>query len=358
MPRGTVLTPEVERLIGDVYIKHPELRAKTQRFYEEVYRRVHERINWAEPNWPGLSVVKKRLATLREKDRNRPAESTELDEEWSLCSLPKYPIPAEALPLIMSICEKCLCDLEMGGHHSEFWHLTVREALWIGRLCKVLEFYYSKQMARWADPSNAEQKAATIRFGALPENYREIKFEDIVLDWAYAIASAEEYSEIEGKSFEEGEFDVHLMANIFEYCGERQRDYIDNIAEWYGIDPNVFIDLTLSIADIEQTAVKAFIESRNLQLFQIPKAEIGKLSHEAREALDLDSAVPILGRNRDKIVIVPAKRDTDDELLGRLSKYSVDIKYAKEREMEVWGAWGIVAAIARNIIGKEDGGTE
>ncbi len=73
---------------------------------------------------------------------------------------------------------------------------------------------------------HAELEVELRRTEHLPENYRKIKFEDIVLDWSYAIASAEEFSEVEGEDFHETEFDVHMVANIFEYHGERFRDFI------------------------------------------------------------------------------------------------------------------------------------
>jgi hypothetical protein len=302
---------------------------------------------------PELSTLEKRVLAYR-------SETDPRDKPWSIFSLREYPISAEALPLVMSIWEKCL--LGMQSTLCESWYLTIREALWIAQLYKVIEFYYEKQMTFWKDHSNAEHEAAAIRFGDLPENYREIKFEDIVLDWAYAIATVEESSEIQDEDFYVTEREVHMVANVFEYYGERWADFIYNVAEVYGIDPNILPDSRLypnvSIVDIERVATNAFIESRNLQLFQIPKTEISKLSHEAQEALDLDSAVPILGRNRDKMVIVPAKRDADNELLSELSKYSVDIKYTKEEEMGAWRGWGVMALLVRNIIEKEEGGTK
>jgi len=100
----------------------------------------------------------------------------------------------------------------------------------------VLEFYYHEEMTRWSDSSNAEFEVELRRMENLPENYRKIKFGDIVLDGAYTIASAEEFSEVEGEDFHETEFDVHMVANIFEYHGERFRDFIYDMAEEYGID--------------------------------------------------------------------------------------------------------------------------
>jgi len=131
MPRGVVLTPEVEQIIAHIYIKHPELRSKPQKFYEEVHRQVHESIDWAEPDWPGLSTVKKRLVALREKERNRKPESKEIDKPWSIFSLREYAIPSEALPAILEMWVWMQDKLDM--------KLTIREARWIARLHTVTE---------------------------------------------------------------------------------------------------------------------------------------------------------------------------------------------------------------------------
>lgn len=81
----------------------------------------------------------------------RPPNPTELDEPWSLGALVKYPIPPEALPAVMEIYHDRL-------KYAESWEpdkpselgeillrkflgkpsvLTIRQALWIGRLCRI-----------------------------------------------------------------------------------------------------------------------------------------------------------------------------------------------------------------------------
>ena len=256
MPRGTVLTPEVERIIADLYIKRPELRAKTQRFYEEVYNQVHKKIDWAEPNWPGLSVVKKRIADLRDKDRSRTAESMGLDEHWSLDSLPEYPIHPEALPLVMRIYEKNLCEAAM----SE-WYLSIREALWVGRLYKILELYYHDQMAKWTNPDNAEWVGDLLCTGHLPENYQEVSFENIVLDWAYVMAGEEEYRELADDPSMMEDRGSYMIGNVFYYRDERRLDFINDLAEEYGISDDKFRELiSMPIEDVNQFFIRLQIE--------------------------------------------------------------------------------------------------
>lgn len=351
MPRGTRLTPRVERIIGDVYTKHPELRNRSQQFHEQVYKRVHDEIDWADDGWPGPSVVKKRLAVLRERDRNRPPESTELDEMWSLCCLPKHPILPEALPLVMSIWEKCVMELGLGGHHSELWCLTVREALWIARLHKVLEFYHRKQVAHWEDPINADRKEEAIQSGDLPENYLDIKFEDILRDWAYTVASAEEYSEIEGVPFNEGEFDVHMTSSVFEYCGFRRDYFVQSIAQLYGIAPDMLSDPALSIGDIELAALKAFVKSESIQLLYIPSHKMDEVLPKVRRAFD-DMAKIARGDSSVTIVTM-VNKDASYESSGDWQGYKVDVENADDIKM-----WREFAVIATRMIEKRYGGTK
>ena len=63
------------------------------------------------------------------KARNHPVSP--LDSPWSVGCLGKYDIPPEALPKVMFIYEKRLREAEQ--------HFTIREALWIARLHKIID---------------------------------------------------------------------------------------------------------------------------------------------------------------------------------------------------------------------------
>ena len=126
------LLKEVRQVITEVYLKHPNW--KTRKIHEEVVRQVQQRIQWAEPGWPGLSVVQKELAKIRKRDDTRPLESKKLDNPWTLGSLAEYEIPQESLPLVMSIYEK----LFRANKESEF---TIRRVLWMARLQTLFEMY-------------------------------------------------------------------------------------------------------------------------------------------------------------------------------------------------------------------------
>lgn len=61
--------------------------------------------------------------------RNHP--KSPLDEVWSVGCLAQYDIPPEVLPAVLQFYEKRLREEEQ--------HFTIREALWIGRLYKVID---------------------------------------------------------------------------------------------------------------------------------------------------------------------------------------------------------------------------
>lgn len=87
---------------------------------------------------------------------------------------------------------------------------------------------------------------------------KEIPLEDIVLDWAYTYANWEIYHETEEEPFNSSELDVDMMGDVYEYYGERRNDFIDQIAEDYGVDEDKYKKLkdpNLSIRDIEQIAL-------------------------------------------------------------------------------------------------------
>lgn len=179
MTRGVSITEGVEDIIADVYAKCPELRTKPKKFHEEVHRRVHQEISWAEPDWPGLSAVKKRLIVLRRNDQARSPESKELDTPWRLSSLSRHPIPSDALPAVMAAYQK---RLEEGPV------LSIREAVWMGRL------------------------------------YGAIEPKDLVYDWAFIYALSEQISEIiKRKPFDSALIDLQLMKNVYS-ARETQRD--------------------------------------------------------------------------------------------------------------------------------------
>lgn len=123
MAKGPVLPDEVKALITRVYLERPYLRAKEVR--HEVNDRLRERNPSISPDWPGLSIVQKVIAPLRKLPPD-PEESP-----WSLYTLSKYVIPADALPVVLEA-----YGLTIKWKLEE--PLTIREAKWVARLYRVL----------------------------------------------------------------------------------------------------------------------------------------------------------------------------------------------------------------------------
>jgi|GEM_PF-3252012 len=160
-----------------------------------------ERVDWRIPSYDNLVKI---ISSAR--NHHSP-----LDEPWSLSCLAKkeYPIPSEALPTVMEVYRKRLAENDV---------LTIREALWIGRLYGVIE----------------------------PK--------DLVYDWAFRYAIHEIISEESEKPFKSRELDLEMIRNPHA-ARETQREIaIWNIATEYGADPVKLKDLNLSIEETEEIA--------------------------------------------------------------------------------------------------------
>lgn len=245
MAKGAYLTPQVKNMVAEIYRRRPGSGPTKVR--EELLKRMKD--NGLDKifgnDWPSVATVSKLLAEYRQRDEERTPESKELQKSWSIGSLAKYPIPPEALPLVISSYEKCLLEAV-----SDEWKLSIREALWIGRLYNILEIYHSRHII----PSpNAKEEALLLETGYRPKGYQSIKLEDLILDWAYAYASWEELREVEGDLlFDSDELDGHLMHSIFSYYGERRRDFIDDMTEKYDIDDKKYRELqTMPMEEIQ-----------------------------------------------------------------------------------------------------------
>ena len=133
----------VEAGMAAVYRKHPKWRAREVR--QEIDHILHASCPELPRGWPGLSAVQKVLATIR-----RPLPPDPLDKPWSTATLDSYPIPPEALSVVLMVWKSCI---EKGQG------FTIREAKWTARLSAVGQdtklgqdierlFFYASRHAR------------------------------------------------------------------------------------------------------------------------------------------------------------------------------------------------------------------
>lgn len=87
---------------------------------------------------------------IREISKARNHPTSPLDEPWSLGCLAGYDMPPDALPRVMTIYEGCL--------REEKQHFTIRQALWIARLHKIIDdpivlrrFAFGYALREWID---------------------------------------------------------------------------------------------------------------------------------------------------------------------------------------------------------------
>ena len=137
MPKGPIVTPEVESLIASIYRKHPKWKAP--RIRNEVESILHKEDHSLPKGWPSLSKIQKLLATIR---KNLDKDSPE-DEPWSIFTLDDYPIPPELLPRVLEeyMVRKSTLEMPTGngpvGELLDDLDFSIRQAKWFVRLSAV-----------------------------------------------------------------------------------------------------------------------------------------------------------------------------------------------------------------------------
>jgi hypothetical protein len=222
--RPTKLTPEVRAIISHIHRRHLDwgvriIEEKIPQFSESIIKR-----KLCANEVPGRTVISKYLRILAPKIDE--IEKSGIDARWEPNTLAKYPIPSDAIPYVLSSDERCWHEAIT---HEDKYHrwveenfLTVREALWISRLYKVLEFSLSKYLLRLKDP---KEGPLLLSMDMPPEGYQNITVKDIILDWAYTFAQEEKCREIDGDDDNiYRERAGHIIVAPFEVYGERQEE--------------------------------------------------------------------------------------------------------------------------------------
>jgi len=129
MAKGAYLPGEIKGMIHRIYVDNRQIRPSEARkkLLAEMEHRLSENVRaYLGENYPAVSTVSKELKELRRIDEARSPESKGLDQPWSISVLTEYPIPAEALPIVLHL---WVWKRETLGHD-----FTVREAQWASRL--------------------------------------------------------------------------------------------------------------------------------------------------------------------------------------------------------------------------------
>ena len=133
MAKGPILTDEVKRLIAELNDEHPEWMAKEVK--KEIQARLRQLGHQTKPDWPGITAVQIELKKIRAEREKGPLP---IDGPWSIGRLAEDNIPAGAVSKVLEI-------QSIRANHEP---LTIREAVWIGRLHTVTDEIM--ELAVWA----------------------------------------------------------------------------------------------------------------------------------------------------------------------------------------------------------------
>lgn len=198
---ATNLNPELVEFVRAKALMFPSVPRETLATTLRYEIEAEERADWRVPSHDNLV---KMISNARNHD-------SPLDKQWSLSCLSKkdYYIPSEAKPTVVAAYRKRLAEKEI---------LTIREALWMGRL------------------------------------YGIVESKDSVYDWAFLYAISEMISEANGSPFNSKKLDLEMIKNP-DYASETQKEIaIWKIAQKYGADPVKLKNLNLSIEESEEIA--------------------------------------------------------------------------------------------------------
>ncbi|MDP2932174.1 MAG: hypothetical protein Q8O05_06755 [Chloroflexota bacterium] len=144
MAQGALITLEIKELIAQIHLAHPDYGPTGLR--RELLERMKEiglDQNFG-PDWPGVSAVGKVLANIRANLARRSPETKGIDALWSIGSLAQYPIPPEALLMVLRVSvEPTDIPVRVANWRArmdkdhEIFNFTIRDALWAARLYKL-----------------------------------------------------------------------------------------------------------------------------------------------------------------------------------------------------------------------------
>lgn len=134
MALGDIIRDDVKQLIATVWWTHLRDGWVAKEIQAEVAKQVQDK--WPgryRPGWPGLRAVQNKIGEIREEYKKMQASG--LDDLWHLGTLARYPMPSEAIPVILAI----NYSISMGDFGIFFSKpLTIRQAVWISRLYGVI----------------------------------------------------------------------------------------------------------------------------------------------------------------------------------------------------------------------------
>ena len=145
MARGDIITPDVKKIISEVWHSHLKNGWADKEIQAEVAKRVQK--EWPgkyKPDWPGLRAVQNKLVKIKEEYKNYQ----EYDNPWhlGLVAESKYNISPEAVPHILLVQD--WAETKPDEFNQPHKPLTIGQAIWISRLHALIDINHLKPKHR------------------------------------------------------------------------------------------------------------------------------------------------------------------------------------------------------------------
>ena len=133
MPLGPLISDEVRMLAAKLHQEHPKWTNAMIR--NEIRAILHKNDESLPPDkrypkdWPSKYAIDRIMPDIRERAKRSKFERNPIDQPWTIQSLVKYPLPAEALPSVLKVWLYA---------KSAVRTFTIRDARWAGRLYTVI----------------------------------------------------------------------------------------------------------------------------------------------------------------------------------------------------------------------------
>ncbi|MFC2038372.1 hypothetical protein ACFLUG_01180 [Chloroflexota bacterium] len=145
MSRGKKINEGVKQVISAVWLMHLEDGWTANEIQIEVAKRVQQRWpNIYTKGWPKLRAVQKIIAEIQEEKKR----ATGIDNDWHMGTLKLNPLPSEVIPVILEVVNHIESTDKV---RPALWGpVTVRQAIWISRLYKVISDIKLLHSTSWA----------------------------------------------------------------------------------------------------------------------------------------------------------------------------------------------------------------
>jgi len=179
--RKPKLTPDVQKVISAIYGKHPnwsvrDIQKKIPEFSKQIIGR-----ELSIKEIPGRTLVDKYKREVLTPNLTE-MEKSGIDTPWSVYTLSKYEIPSEALMTVLEILFEKLREKPPK-------HITIREAMWIGRLAHVIKDHQLlwRHAYQYAEIERMEQITGNDLFAFVNVTYDALLYKDVGGEMSMAI---------------------------------------------------------------------------------------------------------------------------------------------------------------------------